>query len=475
MIPISLTKALFSSTNLPFLNNPAGPNSLGEEKVIQDIFNKILDFLTKDIWRISLSQYSTGKSFMIRQLRIIILAFHKFGKDKCQLRASSLTYYTLLAIVPVVALAFGVAKGFGLEKLLEKQLLERIPGNEEVLIQIITFAQQLLDTTKGGLIAGIGVVILFWSAIKVLNHIESSINDVWEIEKARPMGRKLSNYFAILFICPILIILSSSVTVFINTKITLITEQVAFLGFFSPMIFFMLKLLPYCLIWTLFTLIYILIPSTKVNISSGVISGIVAGTIYQGAYWAYIVFQVGVSRFNAIYGSLAAFPLFLVWLQLSWLILLLGAEYSFAQQNSEKSELGPDSLDISLHFKKILSLQVAYLVIKQFQKGEKPLTVKKITHLLKLPFHLAIQIMHELVQSEVISETVDHDNHVMAFQPAVDINMLTVKYIIDALELRGAHELPVTETAELKTISDTLQTFGDIIEKSSENKLLKDI
>jgi len=128
-----------------------------------------------------------------------------------------------------------------------------------------------------------------------------------------------------------------------------------------------------------------------------------------------------------------------------------------------------------LHFKNILSLQVAYLVIKQFQKGEKPLTAEKITHLMQIPFHLASQIIHELVESEVMSETVDHDNHVMAFQPAVDINMLTVKHILDALERRGVHELPVTETAELKTISNTLQTFGDIIEKSSENKLLKEI
>ncbi len=404
-----------------------------------------------------------------------MLAFHKFGKDKCQLRASALTYYTLLAIVPVVAMAFGVAKGFGFEKLLETQLLERIPGQEEVLIRIIAFAQQLLDTTKGGMIAGVGVVILFWSSIKVLNHIESAFNDIWEIKKARPMGTKLSNYFAILFICPILIILSSSVTVFISAQITMVTERVALLGFFSPLIFFMLKLLPYCLIWILFTLIYILIPSTKVNMSSGVIAGIVAGTIYQVAYWAYIVFQVGVSRFNAIYGSFAAFPLFLVWLQLSWLILLLGAQFSFALQNSDKSELGPDSLDISLHFRKILSLQVAYLVIKQFQKGEKPFTAQKITHLLELPFHLAGQIIHELVESEVISETVDHDKHVMALQPAVDINRLTVKHILDALERRGVHNLPVTQTAELKTISSTLQKFGDIIEKSSENKLLKDI
>ncbi len=443
--------------------------------MIRDIFNKILDFLTKDIWGVSLSQYSTGKSFLIRQLQVIILAFHKFGKDKCQLRASALTFYTLLAIVPVAAMAFGVAKGFGFEKLLREQLLERVPGHEEVLIQIITFAQQLLDTTKGGMIAGIGVVILFWSSIKVLNHIESSFNDVWEIKKARPMGRKLSNYFAILFICPILIILSSSVTVFISTQITLITERVALLGFFSPLIFFMLKLLPYCLIWVLFTFIYILIPSTKVSFSSGLFAGIIAGTIYQVAYWAYIVFQVGVSRFNAIYGSFAAFPLFLVWLQLSWVILLMGAEFSFARQNSEKSELGPDSLDISLHFKKILSLQVAYLLVKQFQKGKKPLSAEKITHLTQIPFHLVGQIIDELVESEVISETVDHDNHVMTFQPAVDINMLTVKYILDALERRGDQELPVTETAELKTISNTLQTFGDIIEKSSENKLLKDI
>jgi len=440
-----------------------------------DLYNKAARFLTEDVWRISLSQCSAGKALMIRHLRVFILAFHKFGKDKCQLRASALTYYSLLAIVPVVAMAFGVAKGFGFEKLLEEQLLERIPGQEEVLIRIITFAQQLLDTTQGGMIAGIGVVILFWSSIKVLNHIESAFNDIWEIKKSRPVGRKLSNYFAILFICPMLIILSSSVTVFINTQITLVMERVALLGFFSPLIFLLLRLLPYCLIWILFTFIYILIPSTKVNVSSGIMAGIIAGTIYQVAYWAYIVFQVGVSRFNAIYGSFAAFPLFLIWLQLSWVILLMGAEFSFARQNSEKSQLGPNALDVSLHFRKVLSLQMSYLIVRQFQKGEKPLNIEKITRLMQIPFHLASQTIHELVESEIISETIDQSSHAIAFQPAVDINRLTVKHILDALERRGVRDLPLTETTELKTISETLQTFGDIIENSSENKLLKDI
>lgn len=441
----------------------------------QDTLIRVINYLKADVWRISTTQYSTLKTFWIKQLQVMLLAIHKFRKDKSHLRASALTFYTLLSIVPVIAMAFGIAKGFGFEKLLEKQLLTRFPAQQEDVAQVINFAQSLLETTKGGMIAGVGVVLLFWSAMKVLNHIEGSFNDIWEIKRARPIGRKLSNYFAIMFICPLLIILSSSATVFITTQVTLITQRVALLGFFSPVIAFFLKLFPYCLIWILFTFIYILIPSTKVNFASSLLAGFVAGTVYQVVYWAYIIFQVGISRHNAIYGSFAALPLFLVWLHNSWLIVLMGAQLSFAHQNRDKSELGPDAMEISSHFKKILALQIVHLLVKQFQKGERPLSVEIIAARLQIPLRLASQLIQDLVECRIVSDTIDHANQALAYQPARDINMLNINYILRALEQNGVPSLPVAETPALKMISESLQSFGELIENTSENKLLKDI
>ena len=187
--------------------------------------SKMINFIKTDIWKIRLKDYSRSKSFFIKQLRILILAVRGFFEDNCILRASALTFYSLLSIVPIVAMAFGIAKGFGFQKLLEQQLFEKFPGQDEVMIQIVHYANSLLENTKGGMIAGIGVAFLLWSVIKLLGNIERSLNAIWKINKLRTFGRKFSDYLSIIIISPILVILSSSVTVFITTQITLITRK----------------------------------------------------------------------------------------------------------------------------------------------------------------------------------------------------------------------------------------------------------
>jgi len=437
--------------------------------------SKIINFIEKDIWKIRLKDYSRSKSFFIRQLRILILAVRGFFEDNCILRASSLTFYSLLSIVPVVAMAFGIAKGFGFQKLLEQQLYEKFPGQEEVMIQIVHYAHSLLENTKGGMIAGISVAFLFWAVIKLLGNIERSLNAIWKINKLRTFGRKFSDYLSIIIISPILVILSSSVTVFITTQITLIAEKIALLGIFNPFIFFILKLLPYGLVWILFIFTYIVMPNTRVNFSSGFVAGVIAGTIFQVGQWAYIFFQVGVARYNAIYGSFAALPLFLIWLQLSWFIVLFGAEISFAYQSVDSYEFEPDCRNISQIFKKLMSLQIAHLVIKAFSRGEKPPTVSKITQALEIPICLVQQILDELVEGGIFSYAETKENNELFYQPARDINGITIKSIIEALERIGVDNIPVAQTSELKVLSETLQAFSDVIEKSPSNRLLKDI
>ncbi|MCK5180552.1 MAG: YihY/virulence factor BrkB family protein, partial [Candidatus Omnitrophica bacterium] len=280
--------------------------------------SRFIQFLKTDIWRIRASTLSGQKSFWIRQLRIILLAIRGFAEDKCQMRASSLTFFSLLSVVPVVAMAFGIAKGFGFEEMLEKKLMTQLQGQEEVAVKIISFAQSFLENTQGGVIAGVGIAILFWTIIKVLGNIENSFNDIWGIKKSRTFGRKFSDYLSIMLVCPILFIMSSSVTVLITSQVTLVVEKLAFLGPIGTLIITSMRILPYAVIWVMFTFIYIFMPNTKVNFRSGLMAGIIAGTIYQIVQWAYIAFQVGVSKYGAIYGSFAALPLFLVWLQISW-------------------------------------------------------------------------------------------------------------------------------------------------------------
>ncbi len=444
-------------------------------KNIWNALSRIAEFVTVDIWRIRLTDLPRKKSFLIKQLRTVLLAIRGFDEDKCLLRASSLTFYSLLSIVPVVAMAFGIAKGFGFERYLEHQLVERLPGQEKILLQIIEFAKRLLENTKEGVILGIGIAILLWTIIKLLSHIESAFNDIWEIQKSRTAARKFTDYLSIMLISPFFVVISSSVTLFITTQIMHVTERLSLLGAFSPLIMIALRLLPYCLIGLFFTIVYILMPNTKVSIRSGLIGGLIAGTTYVLLQWGYINFQVGIAKYNAIYGSFAALPLFLVWMQLSWLIVLFGAEISFAIQNVDTYEFEHDSMGISPRFKKLLSLQVSHQIIMTFSKGEQPLTAPQISNNLGIPIRLLHQILYDLVDCRVISDTSNDESVDPAYQPAQDINRLTVRYILEALDNKGSNNIPVVQTRELGLLSDTLKEFETIVDNSPGNKLLKDI
>jgi membrane protein len=267
----------------------------------------------------------------------------------------------------------------------------------------------------------------------------------------------------------------SSIPVFITTQLSLIAEKIAIFQKLSPLIYFLVKLFPYFLIWGLFTFIYTLIPNTRVNFISGLLAGIIAGTIYLLVQWAYILFQVGITRYNPIYGSLAALPLLLLWLHMGWIILLIGAEYSYAHQNVDIYEFEPDYLKISPYFKKLLTLQIVHLVIKKFSKGEAPLNAANISQKLEIPIRLVHHILDELVECGLVSNMKPDRYEASIYQPASDTNHWTIKFVMDMLEKKGVNHIPVAQTPELTILSEKLQELGETIENSPANKRLKDI
>lgn len=434
-----------------------------------------INFLKQDIWRIRLSELPRKKSFLIKQLRIILLVIKGFDEDKCALRASALTFYSLLSIVPAFALLFGVAKGFGLQKLLEKELFEKFRGQEEVMTWVISFAQSMLDNTRGGLIAGVGVAFLLWFIIRLLGNIERSFNEIWGVSQGRKISRKLTDYLAVVFICPILLVMASSVNLFITTQITQITQKIDLLGALSPIIMFSVKALPYCVIWLLFTFIYVFMPNTNVYYRSAFIGGIVAGTVFQIVQWAYITFQIGVAKYGAIYGSFAALPLFLIWLQASWVIVLFGSEVSFAYQSVDTYEFEPDSMKVSYKFKKLLMLRICQACVRNFCDGKDALTAVEITNALGVPVRLVNHILHELVQCRILSETIEDNNDEPGYPPARDVNSLSISFVSRIIDQLGTNHIPLPASREMGMIERSLGKFESYIEKSEDNLLLKDI
>ena len=434
-----------------------------------------VQFLNADIWRLQAHKLPPRRSFWITQLRILLLAVRRFNIDKCELRASALTFYSLLSIVPVVALAFAVAKGFGVEKILGEQLMAKMQGQEEVAERIISFAQSFLENTRGGAIAGVGIVLLFWTVIKVLGNVETSFNDIWGVKTSRTMGRKLADYLSIIMICPVLLILASSVTVLLTTQVSGLLERLSFLGYLADVLIWVLKILPYGVIWLVFTFIYVFMPNTKVELKSALWGGILAGTIYQLVQLAYITFQIGVSNYGAIYGSFAALPLFLVWLQMSWLIVLLGAEISFAHQNVAAYEFEQDCLSASYSFKRMIALMIASRCVKNFLRAEKPLTAEDISRESEVPIRLVRSMLSDLTEARLLSEIcLDHREDV-AYQPACDIRSLTVAGIIERLDQQGATTVPIVESPEIQKLRETLMRLRETSEQSSANLKLQDL
>jgi len=440
------------------------------------IVSKILNFLDVGIWRINSRRLPKRKSLLLRQLRIFVLSKRGFDEDKCALQASALTYYTLMSIVPIVAMAFGIAKGFGFENVLEKILYEKMAGQEEVVGRIVTFARTFLENTKGGLIAGIGVALLFWTVIKVLGNIEKAFNEIWGIKKPRSFGRKFSDYLSVMLICPILLIMSSSMTVLITSQVGVIMEKIAILGILAPLVNFALKFLPFLFLWLLFTFIYIFMPNTKVQFKSAFLGGIIAGTLYQIIQFLYFSAQIMVTKYGAIYGSFAALPLFLAWLQISWLVVLFGAEVAFAEQNVETYEFEQDCLKASHYFKRLMALRITHLCVANFVKAKTPYTASQISHQLEIPIRLVRELLFQLTQAGVLVEVAFNNNPgEVSYQPARDIESLTVQNVISILNHQGIEDIPVEESEALKKIKDSLRAFEEQLGRSSYNVPLKSI
>ena len=258
----------------------------------------LFNFIKEDIWLLHEQKLPLFKGTIIKSLKVVILSVEGFSRDLCPLRASALTLYSILSIVPVIAMLFGIAKGFGLETILEKQLLENAPNQDAMVLQLISFAQNLLDSTKGGVVAGIGIVVLFWTIINVIGNIEESFNFIWKIGKGRSISRKFSDYLSLMLLAPVLLIASSSITVFLKTKITWLITVIQLPEFGTWLVLKALGLSPLVLMTGLFAFTFIFMPNHKINYRAGIIAAIVTGILYHLSQWAYLSLQIGASGYN---------------------------------------------------------------------------------------------------------------------------------------------------------------------------------
>jgi membrane protein len=414
-------------------------------------------------------------SWYQKWFRVIVLSVAEFQQDRCSLRASSLTLYSLFAIVPVMAMAFGIAKGFGFQQFLEAKVLVMFEGREEIIKNVLEFSNNLLGKTHGGPMAIIGLILLVYSLVKLLGHIENALNHIWGVQGDRTLLRKITDYITISIAAGLLVIFSSSATIFVTTRLKHFMEYLSLPAGLENLISLGFNIFPFLSIWVLFVFFYVIIPNKKIQITAAIVGAVLAGTVFQSVQIFYLKFQVGMSSYNAIYGSFAALPLFLVWLQLSWAILLYGAEIAFAWENTVSRDtdgLGYDML--SVHQQKLIALRIVLLCVRRFGRGDSPATAREISTELKLPLKIITILLEKLLASNILLQVIPSQG-LRGYSPGIDIDALTIMDVVTAFEQPTDKGVDVGSALEFRDLEDSLNTFTRSARKSSGERKFKDI
>ena len=290
-------------------------------------FTQLFDNFRQQYWDVD--EKNKPQGFFQKALTVFISSIKGFIDDKGFDKASTLTFYSLLAIIPIVAIGFGVAQELGFADKFTEQVKAQLQSQPQVAEKIIQFSNSTLKTTKGGVIAAFGIGVLLWTVLQMIGNVATSFDEIWKVQTSRTFWQQLKSYIPMILLFPIFLVGSSSVIIFMSTKALLATQSLEILNIFSSFVKFLFQFIPYVISWGLLSFIYIFLPNTQVSWKAGMIAGAIAGILYIIWQWIYVTFQVHASSYGAIYGSFAALPLFLIWLNYSWLIILFGSELAY--------------------------------------------------------------------------------------------------------------------------------------------------
>lgn len=411
-------------------------------------------------------------SWFKKASRISIASFRGFQDDECTSKASALTFYSLLSIVPVLAVAFGIAKGFGFQENLEAELSQKFIEQKEVIDKLIQFSYQTLQNTQSGLIAGVGLVVLFWTVLKLFSSIESSFNSIWKVKKARTFVRSFSDYLAMMLFCPIFFAASSSFSVFVISQITDLSKTTGIWDQVSPLLYLTLHIFPLILAWLLFTALYSIMPNTKVPLRYAFIAGVFAGTAYQIVQSIYIKSQLGLASYGAIYGSFAALPLFLIWLNTSWLIALAGAEIAYHAENDRINHALSNNESNHQADARVLGLLIMQQCARSFYDGSPPPSIYSLSKHTNVPVITVRHILNQLIDAGLLIEVNWQGNTGEFYQPSRDMKKITLKSVCNALDNSRQERYSMIHDADVEHYEQALESMDKQLEDSPVNQTI---
>ncbi len=408
-----------------------------------DKIKKAKNFLHRDIWLINISAFGKVKSLLISALKVALITVSDFIHDKCVLRASSLTYYFFLAVVPFLAVATAAIKGFGLQDEYGETLLNRILMNPEFSREIINY----IENTNLETLGLFGAIALVYIAILLLSNIEKSFNDMWGVREQRPYLRKIVYYlFAIMVVPVFMTIIVSNVTV-------VMTGDMLSSGIWH-----------YVVVWLALTLLYIAFTNEKVKFHTALSGGLLGSILWNLAWLGFIFYAVKVKQFDRVYGSFSHIFLTFVWVYVSWLIILLGSEFAFALQNFKTYRKEGKSDNISFSYKQKLALIILHLIYDRFKKGESPMSADDIINTTRGPIKMINDLLYELMDMGILVEN-KKDNK-RYYSPAKSEEKVTVPYILYKLKRYGISDIPMNRDPRFARVEQILKR---IRKESEEN------
>jgi membrane protein len=423
------------------------------------------------VWEVELSSLPWWKVLLIRVLRVFYVVIRDLLEGQLTLRAMSLVYTTLLAMVPLLAVSFSVLKGFGVHNQIEPLLLNFLRPLGERGVEVTSRIIGFVDSVKAGILGSIGFALLIYTVISLIQKIERACNDTWHVNRSRPLSQKFSDYLSVILIGPVLVFSALGITASVMS--TAVVQKMVAIKVFGSLMELATKLVPYLLVIAAFTFVYIFVPNTRVRFRSALTGGLVAGVLWETSGWAFASFVVKSAKYTAIYSGFAILIMFMIWLYLSWLIVLVGASVAYYHQHPESVTSYRRELRLSNRMQEKLALLVMFLVGNNYYDNLPALTLEEFAQSLNVPMEALEPIMEALEGYGLLSQTA---NEPPTYLPARPLDTAELKDVLDAV--RGANEIvdlkPQSESAEL-AVDQLVDHLDQAMAGALQGSTLKDL
>lgn len=428
----------------------------------------IQQYLQYELWRKTSDELRDGKRTKrigFGVLKTLILVIRGFSSKQLNIAANALTYNLVFAIIPMFAMVLAIAKGFGFSQIIEDRLSSSMLGETNLVPTIMEMVNRYLETAQDGAFIGIGILILIWAVYSFFQNVEQAFNAIWDVKQSRSIVRRLTTYIAVLFIIPVLLIVTSGLDILFHTTV----NSISWLSTLQHAHGSLVTVMKFVIVWLLFLWMYMAIPNTKVHFSSAVFPAVVMGSLFQLLQMLSMYIIVFLGRTSIVYGAFAAIPIIMIWLQWACLLILIGAELSFAIQNNEQFEYEKDVEMMSRRYKDFLTIYLLHIIICRFENDQTPLMATELAQETKIPIRVVINLLNRMVETGLVRTVYTEEKEEKTYQPALDTHKITIGMVTDRIDRQGAEEF-------LRGASDEMKAFWQrFIQLKDEHNTLTNI